>query len=370
MGVSLKPKTSSMIFKPKTPSSLPNSAKPLTNDQNILDPVPSLLPSGPALPPASGKVMQAPIFIEKKHNKTSQNSVSKKGTTREEVFAKVETILDALLSKESTNEALEQWKDASFPNAMTQTAVNHLYKVMLEKAKDKSNLDLVLAFVAQLAKDGVVNNVHCNEAFMKMLNSNSNNNFEDLAVVAASAIAEKIADFNEMAEQTKGSTFPVYFLALKKLLTDWSRERLQEAFDESDVKLLDLLPEPEKNESVLVKVLAEHELSFLMPLLSLKDDMESQLVSADATAFAAWIGDKAKETSASETEDSNKAGRAVEAEKELLDKFRHVLKPFIADKPKLQLAAVYALQMSCNALFFPKGLLLRSFVNFYEMDIV
>jgi translation initiation factor 4G len=394
--VSLKPKTSSMIFKPKTPSSLPNSAKPLTNNQNILDPVPSLLPSGPALPPASGKVMQAPIFIEKKHNKTSQNSVSKKGTTREEVFAKVETILDALLSKESTNEALEQWKDASFPNAMTQTAVNHLYKVMLEKAKDKSNLDLVLAFVAQLAKDGVVNNVHCNEAFMKMLNSNSNNNFEDLAVVAASAIAEKIADFNEMAEQTKGSTFPVYFLALKKLLTDWSRERLQEAFDESDVKLLDLLPEPEKNESVLVKVLAEHELSFLMPLLSLKDDMESQLVSADATAFAAWIGDnveakyhgnpdfimalfqvvfkhivdKAKETSASETEDSNKAGRAVEAEKELLDKFRHVLKPFIADKPKLQLAAVYALQMSCNALFFPKGLLLRSFVNFYEMDIV
>ena len=87
------------------------------------------------------------------------------------------------------------------------------------------------------------------------------------------------------------NSFPVYFLALKKLLTDWSRERLQEAFDESDVKLLDLLPEPEKNESVLVKVLAEHELSFLMPLLSLKDDMESQLVSADATAFAAWIGE-------------------------------------------------------------------------------
>ena len=58
--VSLKPKTSSMIFKPKTPSSLPNSAKPLTNNQNILDPVPSLLPSGPALPPASPTVRPAP----------------------------------------------------------------------------------------------------------------------------------------------------------------------------------------------------------------------------------------------------------------------------------------------------------------------
>ena len=59
-----------------------------------------------------------------------------------------------------------------------------------------------------------------------------------------------------------------------------------------------------------------------------------------------------------------------EVEKELLTKYRPVLKPFVAEKPKLQLAAVYALQMSCYALAFPKGLLLRSFVNFYEMDIV
>merc|ERR1719367_138358 len=393
--VSLKPTTSSMIFKPKTPSLLPKSAKP-TNNQNILDPVPSLLPSGPALPPASGKVMQAPILIEKKHNKTS-HAVSKKGPTREEVFAKVEAILDVLLNKESTNEALEQWKEASFPNAMTQTAVNHLYKVMLEKGHPK--LDLVLAFIAQLAKDGVVNNVNCNEAFIKMLNSNSNNNFEDLAVVSASAIAEKMADLKEMAEQTKGNSYPVYFLALKKLLTDWSQERLQEAFDESGVKLLDLLPEAEKNESVLAKVLADHGLMFLMPLLSIKENMEAQLESDDAMAFARWIGDnvesryhgnsdfimalfqvvfkhivhKANNSMASETDPSSKGqptAQVAEAEKELLAKYRHVLKPFIANKPKLQLAAVYALQMSCNALSFPKGLLLRSFVNFYEMDIV
>ena len=78
-----------------------------------------------------------------------------------------------------------------------------LYKLMLEKATG-TKLDLVLAFIAHLVKDRVVNNVNCNEAFIKMLNSNANNNFEDLAVVAASAIAEKIADFKEMAEHTKG----------------------------------------------------------------------------------------------------------------------------------------------------------------------
>ena len=68
--------------------------------------------------------------------------------------------------------------------------------------------------------------------------------------------------------------------------------------------------------------------------------------------------------------DPNADKSQIEAEKELLSKFRLVLKPFVHDKPKLQLAAVYALQVFCNSKGFPKGLLLRSFVNFYEMDIV
>ena len=37
--------------------------------------------------------------------------------------------------------------------------------------------------------------------------------------------------------------------------------------------------------------MGDYEISFLMPLLSLKEDMESQLEFDDATAFARWIGD-------------------------------------------------------------------------------
>lgn len=171
-------------------------------------------------------------------------------------------------------------------------------------------------------------------------------------------------------------------------MESWGQNRLQDTFEESAIKLLDLLPEQDKTESVLAKVLSEHDLSFLMPLLSIKEDMESQLKSGDVTTFANWIGEAIDPKhhgnpdfimaliqvvfrhiveKAGEKEGSTSPG---EAEKEMLGKFRLVLKPFVADKPKLQLAAVYALQMSCNALGFPKGLLLRSFVNFYEMDIV
>ena len=174
-------------------------------------------------------------------------------------------------------------------------------------------------------------------------------------------------------------------MALAKVETDWGQSRLIEAFEDSGVKLLDLLPETDKTESQLAKILAEHELTFLMPLLSLKEDMESQLESDDAVTFASWIGENVEAKYHTNpdfimalfqvvfkhiVDKANHFEDKGQAEKELLNKFKHVLKPFVADKPKLQLAAVYALQMSCNAQGFPKGLLLRSFVNFYEMDIV
>merc|ERR1739848_645779 len=272
---------------------------------------------------------------------------------------------------------------------MTQNAVNHLFKVMMEKLDEKQK-SLVLAFVAHLAKNGAINNVNCNEAFIKIL-QNSSNSEADMSIVAAKVICLEIADLKEMAEFTRGSSCPVYFMALKKLMTEWGQSRLIEVFEDSSVKLLDLLPEADKTESQLAKVLTEHELSFLMPLLSLKEEMESQLESMDSMDFARWIGgnvDSAKyhndpdfimalfqvvfkhivdKASASCHQDKELLNQA---EKELLIKFKHVLKPFVADKPKLQLAAVYALQMSCNSQGFPKGLLLRSFVNFYEMDIV
>ena len=83
-------------------------------------------------------------------------------------------MLEALVAKESTNEALEQWnKEACIPNAMTQTAVNHLYKVMLDKNLDQT---LVLSFVSQLVRDdrNSINNTNCNEAFIKILNTKDN----------------------------------------------------------------------------------------------------------------------------------------------------------------------------------------------------
>ena len=65
-----------------------------------------------------------------------------------------------------------------------------------------------------------------------------------------------------------------------------------EVFEASEIKLMDHIPEADKSDSQLAKVLEEHELAFLMPLLSLQKEMETQLASETSpTAFAKWIGD-------------------------------------------------------------------------------
>ena len=74
------------------------------------------------------------------------------------------------------------------------------------------------------------------------------------------------------------------------------------------------------------------------------------------------------ETTGSGSDPTDKA--AAEAEKSLLERFKSVLQPFVRDNAKLQLTAVYALQVFCHEQGFPKGLLLRNFVNFYEFDIL
>jgi len=59
----------------------------------------------------------------------------------------------------------------------------------------------------------------------------------------------------------------------------------------------------------------------------------------------------------------------TEAEKEMIVRFKPVLKAFLTLK-SLQLDAVYALQVYFHMAKFPKGLLLRWFVALYESDIV
>lgn len=137
-------------------------------------------------------------------------------------------------------------------------------------------------------------------------------------------------------------------------------------------------------------------MSFLQPLLAVQRELTKQFkADPTPTTFHHWISENIESqywtqsefilllfnivmkhmvdtiTFANNADPNVQPDKAInEAEKELLAKYRPVLQPFVRNSPQLQLAAVYALQTFCFEQSFPKGLLLRSFVNFYELDIM
>jgi len=54
----------------------------------------------------------------------------------------------------------------------------------------------------------------------------------------------------------------------------------------------------------------------------------------------------------------------------LLEKYKLVLQAFLHEQTDLQVMAVYSLQVYCYSVQFPKGMLLRWFVNLYDLEIV
>ena len=156
---------------------------------------------------------------DKRHQQSNSQSAqnlqnSKKGPTREEVFAKIDSVVTNLLAKESTNEAIEQWKDEAIPSKMTQTAVTHLFKIMIEK--EPNMRELVLAFISQLTKDEVIDPMHCNEALIKLLQvSSSNNNNDVMAEIASWSVIEGVSnnkDTNKFQFRGKTLNFRRFFL--------------------------------------------------------------------------------------------------------------------------------------------------------------
>lgn len=63
-----------------------------------------------------------------------------------------------------------------------------------------------------------------------------------------------------------------------------------EEFEASSINLMDHLPQTERTDSKLAETLKNYELSFLMPILAIRQEMSKQLdVSSDPAAFLKWI---------------------------------------------------------------------------------
>jgi len=401
--VSLRPQSAAnMLFKPKTPSMLPKSAIRGANDSSSMGGN-SLL--GPQLPLAPGVVMmqqEAPIMIKQApldKGKGKDKGKSNKGPTREQVFSRVEAILADLIEGKNVDDAVQAWRENGWlPSKMNQTAVTHVFKVGVLGKTEAAERALSRDLIAKLVADGALNATHCQEAFDKHISELEKTQDSQLwaAEAASWLVGESMVTLKDLSELLRGDQHGqslVFLMTLQHLVRADGQDKLKEAFDASDVKLRDHVHAD--SDDALAETLESHDLGFLAPLLGVQRQMAAQLPAdneVDPTQFGSWLQENVPQefrkqpefvmamfrcvlrhitySTTLKTPESLNDKAATEAEKELLTKFRPVLQPFVSSQPALQLSAVYALQLFSNERDYPKGLLLRLFVNCYELDIM
>jgi translation initiation factor 4G len=374
-----------MMLKPKTPFSLPKSAMAKLDGVN---PVPGNK--------MSDKVMMSnnePAVIIQKPAGNAKKSNEKKnqGPTRDEVFGKVDAILEKLEENDATNEAFTSWKEIGIPDKMVNNALIHLFKQIIKlDAEEKRTICHQL--VDQLFASELVTAVQVKESLARLVDRMEDSSTLPTAELAAWTVASEKLKLAEVAEMTEGGSTHPLFLAVLQALAAKDKSSAVEKFKSSGVNLTDQLPLALRTEEQLGAQLEERGLSFLVPLLAIKADMGRQLEGegANPDSFLAWVLKSVPEEDRKEagfitslvgavvkhiSEATTLAGEGcqdkevVDKEKEMILAFKEVLQPFLSSS-ELQLTAVYSLQVFCFSRGFPKGLLLRWFVSLYEADIV
>ncbi|MEQ2199777.1 hypothetical protein XENOCAPTIV_011608, partial [Xenoophorus captivus] len=162
-----------------------------------------------------------------------------------------------------------------------------------------------------------------------------------LAQFAARAILAELVGIDDLAHQLEnGAHFPLFLLCLQQMVKLKDRDWLADLFQQSKLNMQKMLPEKLN----LMGFPFSYSLLQYIAYEINPDDDEEQLAAPSK--------------------------EQLDEEKQLLLSFKPVLQKFLHDHINLQVSALYALQVHCNTKSFPKGMLLRYFVNLYDMEIV
>jgi translation initiation factor 4G len=212
-----------------------------------------------------------------------------------------------------------------------------------------------------------------------------------------------VVSLKEASEPLEGGQhYPLFLLCLQHLHKTKGQLWLFEAFTESKINLISMLPENDRNKERLADILEDRALSFLYPMLRIESDLWKQITQVDCTpnslyrwlkenvdlslqntmefiqvlftCLLKYITSEVSKKSLNENENQEQTqtngNNITDYEKEILTKFQSVLKAFLHEKSSLQLMALYALQSYCFGLNFPKGMLLRWFLMLYDLEII
>ena len=383
---SLRPTGNSMMLKPKTPFSLPKSAMARPDG---FTPLPSSRNDKMMMSPN-----EPPVIIQKSSSNAKKLQDKKnQGPTRDEVFGKIDGLLDKLYDTDSTNEAFTSWKEAEIPAKMVNNALIHMFKRIL-KNNNSSHRQIAMDLVDQLFVSDQITGIQIKESLVKIVSTMDSNSdtasMTTMAEMSAWAVLTDKLKLTEVAEITEGGASHPLFFSVLQVMAGKDKEVTLASI--KDIKLMDQLPPNIRTEEQLGEQLEQRQLSFLVPLLAIKADMWRQLeADSSPAALLSWINKTVPEANRkdegfvstlittivkliSESTTLKKNNTSVEKEdtdkeKEMIMEYKTVLSSYLASQ-ELQLVAVYALQVFCFSRTFPKGMLLRWFVSLYEADII
>uniref|UniRef100_A0A3Q2YIL4 Eukaryotic translation initiation factor 4 gamma 2 n=1 Tax=Hippocampus comes TaxID=109280 RepID=A0A3Q2YIL4_HIPCM len=390
--ISLRPAQSFLLNKsqvpkltPQIPSMMPPSAQPPRTQTPPL-----------GQPPQLGLKTNPPP-IQEKPPKTNK----KPPPAREELLKMTEATMSEYFTSKNLSEAVSSVREMKAPKHFLSEMLSKIIVCSLDRPdEDKEHASTL---IHALRVDGLITAENFMQAFLNVLDQCPKIEVDVplvksyLAQFVARAVIAELLSVAELAHPLENGThFPLFLLCLQQTAKLKDREWLTDIFQQSKVNMQKMLPEIDQNRDRMLEILEGKGLSFLFPLLKLEKELLKQ-ITADPSpqSIYKWIKDNispklhtdkgfvnilmtsflqyiAQELCMSEGDEqlSAPSKEQLEQEKTLLLAFKPVMQKFLHDHTQLQVSALYALQVHCNANGFPKGMLLRYFVNFYDMEII
>uniref|UniRef100_A0A8C4I5E8 Eukaryotic translation initiation factor 4 gamma 2 n=1 Tax=Dicentrarchus labrax TaxID=13489 RepID=A0A8C4I5E8_DICLA len=312
-----------------------------------------------------------------------------------------ETLVADYLNNKNIEEAVNAAREMKAPKHFLSEMLNKIVVYSLDRSdEDKEHASTL---IHALCTEGIVTGENLMQAFLGVLDQCPKIEEEVplvksyLAQFAARAIIADLVSIADLAHQLEnGAHFPLFLLCLQQMVKLKDREWLADLFQQSKVNMQKMLPEIDQNKDRMLEILEGKGLSFLFPLMKLEKELLKQIkVDPSPQSIYKWIKDNispklhtdkgfvnilmtsflqyiAYEINPDDDEEQLAAPskEQLDDEKQLLLSFKPVMQKFLHDHIDLQVSAMYALQVHCNAKGFPKGMLLRYFVNFYDMEII
>lgn len=400
--ISLRPAQNSMMVKNKQTSSFTKTSNSTlstsisgTNNSILRENSPII----PTVPPNPVLQKEPPVIV--KQVTQEKNKANKQVPSREEVMKKSEDLLNDYMKNQNVDAAVKAFRDIKMPKKYVSDVLLMMMKLTIEKTE--SDRELLSQLLSELKKEGLLNGNQVMEALKSFFQQMSELEVEYprvksyVAGFAARGIASDLVSLTQVAEPLEsGVHYPLFLLCLQQLHKSQGRNWLHSTFNLSKINLLSMLPESDRTKERLADILEDRGLSFLYPLLRIQADLWKQLqTDPSPTSLYRWIKETidssqhtvpgfvsalvscmikyiTQETSLVDGLDRSNVPdkKILDKEKEMLEKFKPVFQAFLNEHPDLQLVALYALQVHCHNFGFPKGMLLRWFMMFYDQEII